>query len=276
MEFEAAVCSSVHVRIVLEGADHRGIDVEDEIHLARFDGADGGHGFLRHGDAQALGLGLAGIPVVRVLLQDAHGRVGGELLLHEGTGAVLMQNQRLMGRPIRHDIGEFVGDQDGQLDHRLLGGEGDRIGIGRLDAVGIEEGQHRLRAAAELRIEHALEGIDHVGGGEILAAVELHALAQMEGPGQPVIRHRPVGRQLRQDLEIVVDIDQAVVDGEGVIGIVAGVHVGGIHRLLLAAPLIAQDLHAIVARGGPDRRTGERRGAGERDRRNPSRHFHCV
>ncbi len=66
----------------------------------------------------------------------------------------------------------------------------------------------------------------------------------------PSVRHRPVGRQLRQDLEVVVDVDQAVVDGEGVIGVVAGVHVGGIHRLLLAAPLVAEYLHAFVARGG--------------------------
>ncbi len=56
--------------------------------------ADGGDGFLRDGDAQAFGLGLAGIPVVRVLLQDAHRRVRRELLLHEGAGAVLVQTQR--------------------------------------------------------------------------------------------------------------------------------------------------------------------------------------
>ena len=50
-------------------------------------------GFLRDGDAQAIGLRLAGIPVVRVLAQDAHRRVRRELLLHEGTGAVGLQLQ---------------------------------------------------------------------------------------------------------------------------------------------------------------------------------------
>ena len=117
-----------------------------------------------------------------------------------------------------------------------------------------------------LLVQQALEGVDHVGGGEVLAAMEFHAIAQLEGPGQAVVRHAPFGRQLRQDVEIVVDIDQAIIDRERMIGVVAGMHVGGIHRLLLAAPLVSQHLHAFIARGR-ERRARQPRHGQRADRR---------
>ena len=132
----------------------------------------------------------------------------------------------------------------------FFGGEGDGVRIRRLDPVRIEEFHHRAGTRSGFLVEQALEGVDHVGRGEVLAAVEGHAVAQLERPGQAVFRYRPFRRQLRQHVEIVVDIDQAIVDREGMIGIVAGMHVGGIHRLLLAAPLIAQHLDALVTRRG--------------------------
>jgi hypothetical protein len=57
--------------------------------------------------------------------------------------------------------------------------------------------------------------------------MELDALAQLERPSLAVVRHAPGFRQLRNHFEIVVDIEKAIVDGEDVIGVVAGFHVGG-------------------------------------------------
>ena len=96
---------------------------------------------------------------------------------------------------VGHDIGELVADQDRQFDHRFLGGERYGIFVDRLDAFRIEELENRLGARCELVIEEALEGVDHVRGGEVLAGVEFHALAQLERPGQPIVGHRPFGRQ---------------------------------------------------------------------------------
>ena len=87
---------------------------------------------------------------------------------------------------LRYDIGELVGDQHRQLDHGLLGGERDGVLINRLDAFGVEEFEHRLGARAKRGIEEALEGVDHIRRCEVLAGVEFHAFAQLEGPGQPV------------------------------------------------------------------------------------------
>ncbi len=87
--------------------------------------------------------------------------------------------------------------------------------------------------------------------------MELHAFAQLEGPGQPVIGDFPFSRKFRQNVEVVVDINETVVDRKGVIGVVARVHVGGIHRLLFAAPLVTQDFHAFVACGGKACRCGQ-------------------
>src|SRR3546814_2532624 len=95
-------------------------------------------------------------------------------------------------------------------------------------------------ARSRLLVQQPLEAIYHVRRREILAAVELDAVAQLERPGQAVVRHRPFRGQLRQHVELVVDVDQPIIDGEGMIGVVAGMHVGGIHRLLLATPLIAK------------------------------------
>ena len=266
IEFDAAGFQQHDRRIVLQRRNDRWIDVQHQIDLAGLDRRHGGDRFLRDRDLDAFCLRLAGIPVVRVLAQDAHRRIRRELLLHEGAGAVAMEPQIFLLGAVGHDVGELVADEHRQLHHRLLGGERHRVRIRRLDAVRIEELEHGAGAGSSLLVQQALEAVDHVGGGEVLAAVEFDAIAQLEGPGQAVIRHAPFGRQLRQDVEVVVDIDQAVVDRERVIGIVAGMHVGGIHRLLLAAPLVSQHLHAFVARGR-ERRARQPRHRERADRR---------
>ena len=54
---------------------------------------------------------------------------------------------------------------------------------------------------------HALGGEDDVVGGEVLAAVELHALAQVEPPLERVDDFPALG-QARDDLEVLVALGQ--------------------------------------------------------------------
>ena len=111
IELEAAVSSSCTDGSSLRVDMTEGSTLSIEIDLARLDRRNGRDCFLRDGDAQAIGLRLAGIPVVRVLAQDAHRRVRGELLLHERAGSVFMQTKRLPGGAVRNDVGELVGDE---------------------------------------------------------------------------------------------------------------------------------------------------------------------
>ena len=164
-----------------------------------------------------------------------------------------------------YDVRELVRDQDRELGDGVLGRERHGARVHGLDVLGLEEVQHRWCPGGELGIPEALKGVDHVVRVEVAAVVEFDAFAQMEGPGEAVVPDRPLGRELRQHLEVVVDVDQPVVDGEDVVGVVARVHVGGIHRLLLAAPLVAENLRALVAgRGERRRRRCHCRGRDER------------
>ena len=81
------------------------------------------------------------------------------------------------------------GELQQQVGERLVQLVLDRVGIGRaqfLDVAGAP-GQRRL----ELGAGQPLEGVDHVLGGELLAAAEAHVVAQLEGVELAVGADRP-------------------------------------------------------------------------------------
>ena len=92
-------------------------------------------------------------------------------------------------------------------------------GVGRgeheIDGVIVDlDGLHvGRRAALDLRAgaAHAVEREDHVVGGEVLAVVELDALAQMEAPLERVDDLPALG-QARNDLEVLVALGQPLHD----------------------------------------------------------------
>src|SRR5690606_2767355 len=64
----------------------------------------------------------------------------------------------------------------------------------------------------------ALDGGDHVLGGEVAAVVERHALADVEGVGEAVVRDLPGGGDLRLDAEVFSVADQRLEDVDGDVG----------------------------------------------------------
>ncbi len=99
----------------------------------------------------------------------------------EGAGA----DRRARGRGVVGALGHHIdhahhGRQDGQ---RLAGDDLDRGGVDRLGGE-LRIAEHLLpRQAVQRRQRHAVQRVDHVGGGEGLAVLELHPLAQLEPPG---------------------------------------------------------------------------------------------
>ena len=56
-----------------------------------------------------------------------------------------------------------------------------------------------------------------------------------------------------QEVEVVVDVEKAIIDGESVIGVVTRLHVGRVHGLLFAGPLVTKHLHALITGRGVSR-----------------------
>ena len=109
------------------------------------------------------------------------------------------------------------------------------------DDVDAEEGRHladRRDAARQRRVQHHLDRVLHVTRVELLAVVELDALAQVEGDRLLVGRDLPRRGQRRLEVEVAVPLDERVVRG-----LLAPV-VGGqdrperrhVHRILLERP----------------------------------------
>ena len=90
---------------------------------------------------------------------------------------VLGQHRALVARQGGEHVGRGVGELE---DGREL--------VGRLDRGHVAEG---IDAARVHLLQHVHDGELHVGGGERLAVVELHVLAQLEGDGLAVGRHLP-------------------------------------------------------------------------------------
>ena len=60
-------------------------------------------------------------------------------------------------------------------------------------------------------LEEAVEGELHVGGGQLLAVVELHALAELERPGEAVLARSPTTRPARASGSCRVEAHELVV-----------------------------------------------------------------
>ena len=119
-----------------------------------------------------------------------------------------------------------------------------RLGIGELHGVVVDSGDGRIAvdlfeedAAKELRRLPAL-GLrpfnveQHRGRGERLAVREHHVVAEFEFPCETVRTEGPLGRQARQEVEVVVVLDQRLID------LKAGMHVPVV---LLATDQVAVD-----------------------------------
>jgi len=86
---------------------------------------------------------------------------------------------------------------------RLLELEDDGVRVRRLGRARQDRAEEEAGGPL-LHREHALHRVDHVGRGHLGAVVELHALAQLEGIGEPIRRDRVALRQPRDHLRRVV------------------------------------------------------------------------
>ena len=109
----------------------------------------------------------------------------------------------------RHHHAGTIGEDGEQGRIGLREAQDQRLGIRRLDR----------RDRFELRLAPALAGaaiaLEICLGGqrvEAFAVVEQHVAAQLEPQGQPVRRPRPAARELRHELDLLVDVDQLVAE----------------------------------------------------------------
>jgi len=108
-----------------------------------------------------------------------------------------------------------------------------------------------------------LDRVGDVGRGEILAVVPFHVGTQLEGIGLAVRADRPLGRELRSRLDVVVVLEQALGD-LGADRIRRRCHRGQRHQGL-RLDIMHEDQSAAMARGGAGATT-----RGERARKAPA------
>src|SRR4029077_4078575 len=110
-------------------------------------------------------------------------------------------------------------------------GEGEAYAqrIERLDLV--HHRQVGARARARIGIENALDGGDDVLGIQRAAVMELHALAQLEGPSLQILRRLPTRREIRLNRQIAVDTGQTVEDKMNIDVLVAEGRLGEIELI---------------------------------------------
>ena len=191
--------------------------------------------------AVAVEVGLALVPVVRILLADPV-RTLDVLDEHERAGAhdVLLVPVHVL----RQDVG-LVDEVPGRGERlqegsrRPLELEAHRVGVGRLHRL-----DHRVGGLADAcdvgrREDDLVVGGLDVPRRHVAPVVELHALADLEGVGQPVGRHGPalgeVADRLGAGGVVRVDAQQRVVvrrdrmdQPEGLLAVpVVGRHLGG-------------------------------------------------
>ena len=173
-------------------------------------GPQRGHdvGLVRDGaEHQLVHVGQALLEVVGVLLQH-------ELLLHlpvrqhEGAGSErgLVEIAVLLDARLADDEAPEPAEGREQARERLLGDELHHVLAGRLDLVHRDE----VGLAGGL-LEEPVEGELDVRGGQLLAVVELHALAQLEGPGEAVLARLPRLGQLGIRRHVLVEAHELAV-----------------------------------------------------------------
>ena len=130
--------------------------------------------------------------------------------------------------------------------------------LGNLPQIGFGR---RLRILRQM----AIERIDHVVGVERLAAVEGHALAQLEGPFCRVIVGFPTGRQPWHGAQIRTAIDHQVINRKAAQNVGRRIELGGIERIDVLGRLDADRDSAAFLRllrlGGRRDQARQNRGA---------------
>ena len=119
--------------------------------------------------------------------------------------------RRSSARAVLDDVGEAVGDEARELDHRPLEPEGDGEVVGGRDAVRIDHRHGRRRRRSDRRIDQAAVGVDHVPGGEGRAVLEFHARLELEGPGVGGVVRGPGFGELRRRGEALVEDDETLI-----------------------------------------------------------------
>ena len=184
-------------------------DALDEVELAR---AQVGQAHRRVDDRQVddpVEVDRALVPVVRValehdaVLRDALDEL--ERARADRLGAELVAlGLRRLGRD--HHAGA-VGQHREQRRERRRQVEPHRLRVDHVDAG------HRRQLAAPVRAGHGLVALDvelDRRGVELLAVVEGHAAAQLDGQRLVVGRPFVAGRELRHDVQLLVDVEQLV------------------------------------------------------------------
>ena len=251
------------------------VDAVDGVHLAGHQRVHAGRGvtdidLLHFGEVAA----VVGIPVV-VELGDhgAHARLESDNLVRAGSDAV---GDCLGDLACREDTDVVVGDEIGEVGTAALQVELYLV-VGQLLHL-LDRGHNRLGSRLRAFLDMHVHRRDDVIGAERLAVVELHALAQVEGPDFGVGRCFPALREfadqfagrgyLGQGLEHATC---AHVDHEAV-GM--GTAVPGVGRV---AARHADGVGATMFRRRHGRHAGDRKGTSRSSRfqRGPPRDIHC-
>ena len=163
------------------------------------------------------------------------------------------RDRRRLGQRLQHHA-------VGLLQHDLEGPVVDRLHLLGLLAQ---------QAAQRVLVGEALDRRQHVRRGDRLAVMPLQALAQLEGPGELVVAHRPALDHLRPRLELGVEREERVVDQVAVVADDVGRRPDRIDDLEIR---VHDDLQRL-ARLGVDGRRGEQRNGGKQS---TTQHEHSL
>src|SRR5437773_1009450 len=192
------VLQEVEVLVVLEEGvvDLARAERRDDIRLVRDDPED---------DLVHVGQPL--LEVVRVALED-HLLLDLPVLQHEGARAEggRVEVAVLLDPGLAEDEAPEAAERREEPREGLLRQELHPVAPRGLDAVHRDE----VRLPGRL-LEEPVEGELDVGGGQLLAVVEAHALAELEGPREPVRADLPGLGELRHGGHLGVEADELVV-----------------------------------------------------------------
>ncbi len=154
------------------------------------------------------------VDVGHALLEEVGMALEHHLLLHlpvdqherPGAQRVLVEVAVLLDPGLADDEAPEAAERGEEPGERLLGRELHAVLAGGLHLVDGDE----VRLPRRL-LEEPVEGELDVGRGQFLAVVELHPLAQLERPHEPVLAHLPRLGQLRHRRHALVEADELAV-----------------------------------------------------------------